>query len=200
MSAHPTPRAETTIPNDPRPRPTGGAFSCPAQRARCGIPQMEDAAWQRSLSTAEAGTTGLQIRDRLQGRSDVSLISLDGDRRKDRDARAEAFREADVSILCLPDDAAIEAVALAGGEGQDHRRLKRAPHGRWLGVRHARASRRARCDPRRGAGLECRLLRDGLYRHAPPARGCGDHSTGLRCRSDGCVRLYRRRQGDDRGA
>lgn len=62
----------------------------------------------------EAGTTGLQIRERLQNRSDVTLISVDPARRKDATARADAFGAADIAILCLPDAAAIEAVAMAG--------------------------------------------------------------------------------------
>ncbi|WP_265501480.1 N-acetyl-gamma-glutamyl-phosphate reductase [Paracoccus beibuensis] len=60
----------------------------------------------------EAGTTGLQIRDRLLGRDDIRLVQVDPARRKEASARAEAFAEADVAILCLPDDAAREAVAL----------------------------------------------------------------------------------------
>ncbi len=60
----------------------------------------------------EVGTTGLQIRDRLLGRNDISLISLPADRRKDASARADAFAAADVAILCLPDDAAREAAAI----------------------------------------------------------------------------------------
>ncbi|MEZ5913961.1 MAG: N-acetyl-gamma-glutamyl-phosphate reductase [Paracoccaceae bacterium] len=63
----------------------------------------------------EVGTTGLQIRDRLAPRPDIRLISLDETRRKDAGARAEAYGEADVAILCLPDDAAREAAALAAG-------------------------------------------------------------------------------------
>jgi N-acetyl-gamma-glutamyl-phosphate reductase len=62
----------------------------------------------------EAGTTGLQIRDRLAGRRDLELIQIDPERRKDADARAEALRSADVAILCLPDEAAREAVSLIG--------------------------------------------------------------------------------------
>lgn len=60
----------------------------------------------------EAGTTGLQIRERLQGRSDITLKSIDAERRKDADARAEMMNAADAVILCLPDDAAREAVSL----------------------------------------------------------------------------------------
>lgn len=60
----------------------------------------------------EAGTTGLQIRERLESRADLELITLDADRRKDLGARTEALNGADVAILCLPDDAAKEAVTL----------------------------------------------------------------------------------------
>ena len=60
----------------------------------------------------EAGTTGLQIRERLAGRTDLQLISIDHDKRKNVAARAELLNAADVAILCLPDDAAREAVSL----------------------------------------------------------------------------------------
>jgi N-acetyl-gamma-glutamyl-phosphate reductase len=59
-----------------------------------------------------AGTTGLEIAERLSGRDEFALITLDDAQRKDAAARREALNEADVSILCLPDDAAIEAVSL----------------------------------------------------------------------------------------
>lgn len=60
----------------------------------------------------EVGTTGLQIRARLNGRDDLDFISLGEDKRKDAGARKEALNEADIVILCLPDDAAKEAVSL----------------------------------------------------------------------------------------
>jgi N-acetyl-gamma-glutamyl-phosphate reductase len=59
-----------------------------------------------------AGTTGLEIAERLAGRADLSLIRLEEARRKDPAARREALNDADAVILCLPDDAAREAVAL----------------------------------------------------------------------------------------
>lgn len=62
-----------------------------------------------------AGTTGLEIRDRLAGRSEFELLVLDGPRRKDASARRDALHAADVAILCLPDDAAREAAAMADG-------------------------------------------------------------------------------------
>lgn len=62
-----------------------------------------------------AGTTGLEIRDRLAGRDEFELLVLDDDRRKDEAARKEALHEADIAILCLPDDAARDAVKLAEG-------------------------------------------------------------------------------------
>ena len=59
-----------------------------------------------------AGTTGLRIAQRLAARDDIELITLPEETRKDPAARAEALNDADVAILCLPDDAAREAVSL----------------------------------------------------------------------------------------
>jgi N-acetyl-gamma-glutamyl-phosphate reductase len=60
----------------------------------------------------EAGTTGLQIRERLADRGDLKVLSIDPDRRKDPEARAELLNAADAVILCLPDDASREAVSM----------------------------------------------------------------------------------------
>ncbi|HWU19178.1 MAG TPA: N-acetyl-gamma-glutamyl-phosphate reductase [Devosia sp.] len=60
----------------------------------------------------EAGTTGLQIRERLAGRKDLVLLSISADKRKDIEERKRLLNEADVAILCLPDDAAKESVSL----------------------------------------------------------------------------------------
>ena len=57
------------------------------------------------------GTTGLEIRERLAGRADITQIILDEDRRKDAKARAEAINDADFVILCLPDTASREAAS-----------------------------------------------------------------------------------------
>jgi len=65
----------------------------------------------------EHGTTGLQIRERLASRSDITLLSLAETDRRDTDKRTALLREADIAILCLPDDAAREAVKLADGAG-----------------------------------------------------------------------------------
>lgn len=62
-----------------------------------------------------AGTTGLEIVERLAPRADFDLLILDDEQRKSAEARREAYHSADFAVLCLPDEAAIEAVALADG-------------------------------------------------------------------------------------
>lgn len=62
-----------------------------------------------------AGTTGLEIVERLAPRSEFDLLILDDEQRKSAEARREAYHSADFAVLCLPDEAAIEAVALAEG-------------------------------------------------------------------------------------
>jgi len=62
-----------------------------------------------------AGTTGLEIAERLAGRSEFELIVLDDARRKDSAARCDALWAADFAVLCLHDDAAREAVKMAAG-------------------------------------------------------------------------------------
>ena len=59
----------------------------------------------------EAGTTGLDVLRRLEARTDLEIIAL-GDRRRDVEARRAALNDADAVILCLPDEAAKEAVAM----------------------------------------------------------------------------------------
>ena len=60
----------------------------------------------------EAGTTGLQIRERLAGRRDLEVLSIAADKRKDLEERKRLLNAADIAILCLPDDAARESVSL----------------------------------------------------------------------------------------
>lgn len=59
-----------------------------------------------------AGTTGLRIRERLENRADIELLTLTEENRKDPAARKEMLNKADIAFLCLPDDAAREAVSM----------------------------------------------------------------------------------------
>lgn len=68
----------------------------------------------RIFIDGEAGTTGLQIAQRLADRQDLELARIDPAARKDPQAKARLLESVDIAILCLPDEAAREAVALAG--------------------------------------------------------------------------------------
>src|SRR5947209_14172955 len=65
----------------------------------------------------EAGTTGLGIRERLAAMPEVTVRSIDPERRKDADARLQMMAEADLVVLCLPDAAARESTELADSLG-----------------------------------------------------------------------------------
>jgi len=66
----------------------------------------------------EHGTTGLQIRTRMAGRRDVELLSIPEAQRRDAALREDMLNSADIAILCLPDDASREAVAMVSGNSQ----------------------------------------------------------------------------------
>lgn len=122
-----------------------------------------------------AGTTGLEIAERLEGRSEFTLITLDDARRKDTGARREALNESDVAILCLPDDAAREAVELidpAGGTrvidaSSAHRTAEGWCYGfpELVGAARVSDARRVSnpgCYPTGFLGLVAPLVRKGL--------------------------------------
>ena len=60
----------------------------------------------------EAGTTGLQIRSRLEGRTDIEIVSIDPAKRKDDAEKKRILNSVDLAVLCLPDQAAKDAVAM----------------------------------------------------------------------------------------
>ncbi len=67
---------------------------------------------KRVFIDGSAGTTGLRIYERLGEREDIVLLTLPDDKRKDPACRREMLNQADIAFLCLPDDAAREAVAM----------------------------------------------------------------------------------------
>ncbi len=77
----------------------------------------------RIFIDGEAGTTGLEIRDRLAALPEVEVLSIDPAKRKDAKARQTLMRDVNLVVLCLPDDAAREAVGLAAELGEDAPRL-----------------------------------------------------------------------------
>lgn len=73
----------------------------------------------RIFIDGEHGTTGLQIRERLADRDDLEILSLAVEDRRDDAKRQDMLGSCDVAILCLPDDAAREAVAMVAAAGND---------------------------------------------------------------------------------
>ncbi|HXY58571.1 MAG TPA: N-acetyl-gamma-glutamyl-phosphate reductase [Methylocystis sp.] len=71
----------------------------------------------------DSGTTGLEIRERLAGRTDLELVAIARELRKDAAAKRDILASVDVAILCLPDDAARETVALCDALAADAPRL-----------------------------------------------------------------------------
>ena len=59
-----------------------------------------------------SGTAGLRIHSRLASRADIELFTLSGEARRDPAARREALNSCDIAVLCLPDQASREAVAM----------------------------------------------------------------------------------------
>lgn len=71
----------------------------------------------------EAGTTGLTLAHKLSARADITLLRIAPETRKDNAAKAALYKQADLVVLCLPDAAAREAVALADGLGEQSPRI-----------------------------------------------------------------------------
>jgi N-acetyl-gamma-glutamyl-phosphate reductase len=71
----------------------------------------------RIFIDGDAGTTGLEIRERLAGRGDIDIVAIPQEKRKDAAVKREILASVDVAILCLPDDAAKETVALCDALG-----------------------------------------------------------------------------------
>jgi N-acetyl-gamma-glutamyl-phosphate reductase, uncommon form len=64
----------------------------------------------------QEGTTGLKIHERLEKRTDIHMLCIDNDKRKDAAERKKLLNEADIAFLCLPDAAAMESVSLVENE------------------------------------------------------------------------------------
>ena len=123
---------------------------------------------KRIFIDGEAGTTGLQVRDRLEKRAsgDIELIQLPDSLRKDAKAREEALNEADCAILCLPDAAAVEGGGLGDqSKHGDHRREHRVQNERRVDVRVSGIIERATGESENGEeNFQSRMLPDWIYR------------------------------------
>ncbi len=120
----------------------------------------------------EAGTTGLEIREKLGGERDIELVSIAPEHRKDPGAKTELLASVDIAVLCLPDEAARETAGIIASLGDD-------------GPRVLDASTAHRVDP------------DWVYGFPELAKGQGEHIAGARrvanpgCYATGAIALLR---------
>ena len=128
----------------------------------------------------ESGTTGLQIRQRLESRSDIALASIDPARRKDPISRAEMLNDADAVILCLPDDAAREAVGLIRNNKTrviDASTAHRTAKGWTYGFPEMDAGSAPRSSHRDASPIRAAMppARSHCYGRSSPAASCPPH-------------------------
>ncbi|MDO5445424.1 MAG: N-acetyl-gamma-glutamyl-phosphate reductase [Eubacteriales bacterium] len=131
---------------------TSGSAVLPVRQKR------EDETMKKIFIDGSSGTTGLRIRERLNGRADLELIQLPESLRKDENARRDALHEADVAFLCLPDAAAVEAAALAGDSSAviiDTSTAHRTADGWTYGFPELTGKREAVCSSKRIANPGC---------------------------------------------
>ena len=149
----------------------------------------------------EAGTTGLQIRERLEGRRDIELVSIDPAKRKDADERKRLLNSVDAVILCLPDDAAREAVALIENDAvkviDASTAYRVAPDWAYGFAEMAKDQRAKIAASKRISNPGC--YPTGFIALVRPLVEAGHRAARLAGERERCQRLFRRRQGDDRG-
>ena len=153
----------------------------------------------------EAGTTGLGIRKRLEMVPDITLRSLPAAQRKDPSARQDMMAACDLVVLCLPDDAAREAVVLAEALGSDTPKLLDASTAHRIDPEWTYGFPEMAPDQPEKIAMsrqshQSRLLPDRRYRSIAPARPSGARPARLPGHDKRGQRLFRRRQIDDRGA
>ena len=130
-----------------------------------------------SSSTARPVRPGLGISERLRRQNDVAVKSIAEDKRKDAGAKRALMEEVDLVILCLPDEAAKETVALIDGMGdcgaEGSRRLDGVSGRARLDLRlSGTCAGPGRQDQGRAEGLQSRLLSDRRDRAAAAAGRC----------------------------
>ena len=121
-----------------------------------------------------AGTTGLKVRERLSSRTDIELVVLSEDLRKDPSARRDAINSADVAFLCLPDAAAVEAVAMVENPSTvviDTSTAHRTAEGWEYGFPELRGRRERIASSRRIANPGCHA--SGFIALVEPLVKCG---------------------------
>jgi len=143
-----------------------------------------------------AGTTGLEIVARLRERDDLSLVLLSDSKRKDFEARSQALNEADIAILCLPDEAAREAVAAIRNQSTrvlDASSVHRISANWTYGFPELEANRReAIAEAGRVSNPGCYAT--GFSRPGAPAGACRCHSSCLSTLRECHLGVFRRRK------
>ena len=145
------------------------------------------------------GTTGLKIQERLNIRKDIQLIEIPEANRKNPQAKEKLLNEADIVFLCLPDDAARQAVSLIKNQAAcviDGSTAHRVAAGWVYGLPELRKEQRNLI--KNSKRITVRLSCHRFYHPSLPIGSAGDRQSGISGHLPYYGRLQRRRQSNDR--
>ena len=157
----------------------------------------------RIFIDGDSGTTGLEIRERLAGRTGLEIVSIAPEHRKDPQAKRELLAGVDLAILCLPDEAAREVASLCDALGERAPRLLDASTAHRVAPGWVYGFAELNPDQPRRIAAARRVANPGCYATGAiallaPLVAAGSHRARRAAYDQRRFRLFGRRQEDDR--